>query len=196
MAWQPESAFAPSSGYKLPLMTISEKLNKHLASPTVAELWSFDRKKVFRLTIYGYESTQEEWLVADIEFHSEREIYKKSKWEFDTLALAVAARKLVRGSREDDQILLAAPYKPEQLKISYKKAKIYKFIKSKKAWPRFGRESQGLYVTANFSNFKFGFKVDRSALLKFHRSLREAASRLPAITPRGIECVNRAILKH
>ncbi len=135
----------------------------------IAELWSYDKKSVFRITFYGYENPRDKWLVTDIEYESGRVFYRERKWEFDSQSLqwAVNYLKKFKGECQVKQTILTPPYGADELAI------VYHSGRRKKRLPVY-LPHEGHFLCGEITNFKFRFKTNRMSLRKFELSLQRA----------------------
>jgi hypothetical protein len=149
-----------------------------------AELWSADKKQVFRLTIYDFENSHEDWLRTKIEYQRKNVFFEERNWEFDGQSLEDSYQSLCKlnGTLQQPQCILSAPYATEKLTIIYKKIGIGKVRRTREGKIKYFRcqkEWDGLYLKGKFVQFEFEFKVRLVDIKLFHREIKKAYELFP-----------------
>lgn len=180
-------SFALSSGYILHKMPKYEIVPFTLpeSSSVQAELWSADKKQVFRLTIYDFQNSHEDWLRTKIEYQSGTVFFEERNWEFDGLFLEDSHQSLCEfnGTLQKPQcILREPPYATEKLTVIYRKIRIGKARGTRKGKIEYflsRKECDGFYLQGQFDQFEFEFKVRLLDIKLFHREIKKAYDLFP-----------------
>ncbi len=163
-------------------MQFLEKLRFRRSEPVIAELWSIERYRVLRIKIYGYENSEDDWLVTDIEYIGPGIEYRVFKWEYDGSCLRNDANMFEVAKRywEIKWKLLEPPYQIEGLELSYER-EVGRYRKGRRdAKCRYYRKRRsGFYISGKIENFTVGFETSWSNVREFLRDLKKASNIYP-----------------